>query len=72
MINPSGDPNLFWMSYEDVLKGGHWGNFASLNVCKAMNMHEVRIKGKFLRIQDLDNAEIEQVMSKWYYSVEVE
>jgi hypothetical protein len=40
-----GDPNTFWMSYEDVLS-----KFASLNVCKAVNMHEIRIKGKFLRI----------------------
>jgi hypothetical protein len=44
-LNPSGDPNIFWMSFEDAVS-----RFACLNVCKAVNMHEVRIKGKFLRI----------------------
>lgn len=39
------DENEFWMSYEDVLQ-----RFATLNVCKAVNMEEMRIRGKFLRI----------------------
>jgi hypothetical protein len=44
-LNPEGDENIFWMSYEDVLK-----HFACLNVCKAVNMHEIRMKGKFMRL----------------------
>ena len=55
------------MSFEDAVK-----KFACLNVCKSINMHEIRIKGKFLRIQDIEDSSIEQVMSKWYYSLEVE
>lgn len=46
--------------------------FTCLNVCKAVNMDECRIRGKFLRIQDVGLPQIEMVMSKWYYSVEVE
>ena len=44
-LNPDNDPNQFWMSYEDVIC-----KFSCLNVCKAVNMSETRIKGKFLRI----------------------
>ena len=66
-MNPTLDNNIFWMSFEDAVK-----RFACLNVCKAVNMHELRLKGKFLRIQDIENSTIEVVLSKWYYSVEVE
>lgn len=55
------------MSYEDAIS-----RYVSLNVCKAVNMHEVRIRGKFLRIQDWEDPQIEAVMSKWYYSIDVE
>ena len=55
------------MSYEDSL-----AKFACLNVCKAVNMHETRIRGKFLRIQDIEDSTIEVVISKWYYSVDVQ
>ena len=55
------------MSYDDVLK-----QFACLNVCKAVNMHEIRMKGKFLRIQDVDDPYLEVVISKWYYNLDIE
>ena len=45
--------------------------FNSLNVCRVSNWHEVRVKGKFVRIAEPDNAAIEQVISKWYYCFEV-
>jgi len=35
-------------------------------------MDEIRIKGKFLRIQDIHDPTQEIVISKWYYSVKVE
>ena len=54
------------MGYEDMLK-----QFASLNVCKAVNMHEIRIKGKFLRMQDINDPFLETIISKWYYNLEV-
>jgi hypothetical protein len=65
-LNPENDDNIFWMSYEDMLK-----QFASLNVCKAVNMHEIRIKGKFLRMQDINDPFLETIISKWYYNLEV-
>lgn len=58
------DENDFWMSYEDVVK-----NFTILDVCKTREMEEVRIRGKFLRIQDVDAGDPtnELVVSKWFY-----
>jgi len=56
----------FWMSYQEVVT-----YFKSLNVCRVRNWNEVRIKGKFLRVQDVDQTNLEVVLSKWYYSVEV-
>ena len=55
------------MSYEDAV-----ARFANLNVCKAVNMEEIRIRGKFLRIQDVEDSRIEIVPSKWYYSIDVD
>ena len=31
----------------------------------------MRIKGKFLRIQDIEDSMIEVVQSKWYYQIEI-
>ena len=39
------DDFTFWMSYLEAVS-----YFKSLNVCRAKNWNEVRIKGKFLRI----------------------
>lgn len=61
------DENVFWMSYEDCIQ-----RFTCLNVCKAVNMDEIRMKGKFLRIQDIEDPTHEIVISKWYYCLEVE
>lgn len=54
------------MSYQDAIK-----NFKSLNVCRVKNWEEVRIKGKFIRVQDIDDPTIEVVISKWYYSIDL-
>ena len=43
------DDFTFWMSYLEAVS-----YFKSLNVCRAKNWNEVRIKGKFLRIQDIE------------------
>lgn len=55
-----------WIHYDDLMK-----NFLSIAVCKVKNWEEVRIKGKFLRVQDVEDANIELVIAKWYYSIEV-
>ena len=52
VIIPSSDPddeNNFWMSLENIMQ-----RFTCLNVCKAVNMDEIRIRGKFLRVQDIE------------------
>jgi calpain-15 len=54
------------MSYQDVLS-----KFRTLNVCRVKNWEEVRIKGKFIRLQDIDDPNVEVVVSKWYYSIDL-
>jgi calpain-15 len=63
---PDVNDGTFWMSYFDFIK-----NFNSLNTCKIKNWDEVRIKGKFVRVEDVEDQNVEVVMSKWYYSLEV-
>lgn len=67
-VNPMLDENdgTFWMGFEDFTK-----YFRSLNVCRVRNWEEVRIKGKFIRVQNIDDPDIEVVLSKWYYSLDV-
>ena len=54
------------MSYEDML-----ANFKALNLCRVKNWEEVRIKGKFIRVQDIEDSNLEVVLSKWYYSFDI-
>ena len=56
----------FWMSFEDFVK-----NFRSLNVCRVRNWQENRIRGKFIRIEDAKDPNFEQVVSKWYYELDI-
>jgi hypothetical protein len=53
------------MSYEDFIR-----HFASLNVCKVRPCNEVRMKGKFVRVEDSEGLP-NQVVSKWFYYLEV-
>lgn len=50
----------FWISYQDCIK-----EFKALNVCRVKNWEEVRIKGKFIRVQDIEDDTVEVVLSKW-------
>ena len=61
------DETCFWMTDREA-----FDFLKSLNVCRIRNWDEVRVKGKFLRVQDIDNPKYEVVMSKWYYQVDVE
>ena len=61
-----GEDGSWWMSFEDLVR-----NFYCLNVCKVRNWDEVRIKGKFIKIQEIDDPNIEITLSKWYYSLEI-
>jgi len=67
-LNPTFDQNdgTFWMSYKDFLQ-----HFGGVTICKVKNWDEVRIRGKFVKVQDIDDPNIEVIMSKWYYSMEV-
>ena len=56
----------FWISFKDFLR-----YFAQLSVCKVRNWNDVRVKGKFVKVQDVDDKNLEVVLSKWYYSVEI-
>jgi len=58
------DSRSFWMSFRDFLI-----QFQALNICYLQEWQEVRIKGRFIRVQDVDNSNIEVVFSRWYYDI---
>jgi len=68
LLNPILDEKdgTFWMNDRDF-----YNNFQSVNICHVRNWDEVRIKGKFIRVQDIEDPNIEIVLSKWYYSLEL-
>lgn len=43
--------------------------FKGINVCKSINWEEVRIKGKFIKVTDIEDENIDIVLSKWYYVI---
>lgn len=45
--------------------------FKSLNVCRVKNWNEVRLKGKFLRLSDVEDPSHELVKSKWFYQIQI-
>ena len=47
-------------------------HFRSVNACLLKNWHEVRLRGKFMRILDKHNRDNQVVMSRWHYKVTVE
>ena len=57
---------LFWMSYDDFLK-----RFSSMNVCQLKDWEEIRVRGKFLKVEDADEDFIDGVISKFYYEIQV-
>ena len=67
-VNPVFDEDdlNFWMNFEDFCS-----HFSSLHVCRVKNWDEVRIKGKFIRVQDVEDPSLEVVVSKWFYSIDL-
>ncbi|CAD8179009.1 unnamed protein product [Paramecium pentaurelia] len=61
-VNDSND-GQFWMCWKDFLN-----YFKGVNICKVRNWEEVRIKGKFIKVTDINDNNIDVVLSKWYYS----
>jgi calpain-15 len=45
--------------------------FRLLNICKVKNWDEVRVKGKFVRVEDMSDESLEVYLSKWYYQFEI-
>ena len=71
MMNEFND-NILALTFKDFLK-----EFSSLAVCLTKNWEEVHVRGKFVKIggDDFVNRNEEnysQVMSKWYYSINLE
>ena len=56
----------FWMSFADFTK-----QFTSLDVCRVASWNELRLRGRFIRYQDLNDPDAELVVSKWIYGLEV-
>ncbi len=42
-----------------------------MNVCRVKDWEEIRVKGKFVRVQDAEQSSIVAVWSKSYYSFDV-
>eukprot|EP01017_Pseudomicrothorax_dubius_P043528 TRINITY_DN7268_c0_g4_i1.p1 TRINITY_DN7268_c0_g4~~TRINITY_DN7268_c0_g4_i1.p1 ORF type:complete len:818 (-),score=145.97 TRINITY_DN7268_c0_g4_i1:98-2551(-) len=57
----------FWISYQELLR-----YFKNVIVCKVRNWDEVRIKGKFVKVQDVEDQNLELIVSKWYYTIDIE
>ena len=57
----------FWMSLQDFFP-----RFKSITFCEVDNWNELRLRGKFLKVQEKDNPEADYVLSKFFYTFDVE
>ena len=58
---------LFWMCLDDFCE-----RFSSMNVWQLRNWEEIRVRGKFLKVDDINGDENnDNVISKFYYEVHV-
>ena len=56
----------FWMSFDDFHQ-----KFESLDVCRVASWDELRVRGRFIRYNDVTDPDNEVVVSKWIYALEV-
>jgi len=61
-----GEDGAFWMSLDDFMF-----KFDSIGVSRVSNWDELRLRGKFIRYNDVKDQDTEVVVSKWYYALEV-
>lgn len=57
----------FWMSLEDFFP-----RFKSVTFCEVKNWEELRLRGKFIKVSDKDNLDQDYVISKFFYTFDVE
>jgi calpain-15 len=57
----------FWMSLEDFFP-----RFKSCTFCEVENWNELRLRGKFIKVQQKDDLDIDYVLSKFYYTFDVD
>ena len=60
------DGTVVWMGLKDFIS-----NFKAVNICNVKNWQELRMKGRFVRVADGDNTNVEIAISKWYYTIDV-
>lgn len=61
-----GEDGSFWMCLEDFVQ-----KFDSIDICRVSNWDELRLRGRFIRYNDINEPDNEVVVSKWYYALEV-
>mmetsp|Transcript_3680 Transcript_3680/g.3608 ORF Transcript_3680/g.3608 Transcript_3680/m.3608 type:complete len:416 (-) Transcript_3680:276-1523(-) len=60
------EDGTFWMCFDDFVS-----NFDSLDVCRVSAWDELRLRGRFIRYNDINDPDNEVVVSKWFYALEV-
>jgi hypothetical protein len=66
MLDKEMNEGTLILGFEDFLK-----EFPFLSVCYTKNWDEVRIRGKFVLLREQE-SQIESVVSKWYYAVQLD
>ncbi len=67
ILQPHFDESNFWLSHTEFIQ-----YFRSINLCMLDNFHEIRLRGKFIRIEELDDqSDNSMVLSRWHYKIEI-
>jgi calpain-15 len=61
-----GEDGSFWMTFGDFTS-----TFFSLDVCRSQNWDEIRVRGRFIRYNDVRDQNTDVVVSKWFYALEI-